>query len=209
MKKPGNDDLLKFVTVSASWGGTDDVGISRYDVYERIGTTGSQALVQSSTRVNYSRAGSPGTTYCYQVFGFDAAGNQGAGPERCAAVPHDDRSASILYAGTVDQVDGSGAFQGTLSVLDGAGESAELSCTCRRIGILARRDSASGKAQVWVDGVLKTTVDLYRATATDKVYVYMTNLAFGPHAVRLTWTGTKNPSSSGTNISLDGIGVVG
>jgi hypothetical protein len=209
MKKPGNDDLLKFVTVSASWSGTDDVGISRYDVYERMGTTGAQALVQSSTRVNYSRTGNPGATYCYQVFAFDAAGNQGAGVERCAAVPHDDRSASIFYAGAVGQVDVSGPFQGTLSVLDGSGESAELSCTCRRIGILARKDPASGKVQVWVDGVLKATVDLYRATTTDKVYVYMTTLALGPHTVQLTWTGTKNPSSSGSDISLDGIGVVG
>jgi hypothetical protein len=56
----------------------------------------------------------PGTTYCFSVRSTDAAGNVSSWTaERCAAVPLDDRAASVH---NFTRSTGSGFYQGTVSV---------------------------------------------------------------------------------------------
>jgi hypothetical protein len=209
MGKPSVDALLTTNSVTASWTGTDNTGIVRYELYERIGTTGAQALVQSSLKKSFTRIGQSATTYCYQVLAYDVAGNVGVGQERCAGIPYDDRNEAITYTGAVTQVSAPSGYSGTLTVMDGAGQQAQFTFTGRRIGVLCRKDAASGKVQVWIDGTLKKTVDLYSSTTRDKLYIFNTALTQGVHSLALVWTGTKNRASSGTAISLDGIGIIG
>lgn len=208
MNAPPSDALSTGTTVRATWSGTDDVGIVRYDVLERVGTSGVPAVVQSSLATSYTRTGDPGTTYCHQVQAVDAAGNMGVGDERCQAVPFDDASASVVYSGSATPASDPAAFLGTVTVIDGAGAQASLSFVGRKAGIFVRRDAASGHASIYLDGVLIRTVDLYSATTRNKVYVYTTSTTPGAHTVAIAWTGTKNASSSGTAIAVDGIAVI-
>jgi hypothetical protein len=205
---PPSDALLTGTTVRATWSGTDDVGIVRYDVLERVGISGVQAVVQSSLATSYVRTGDPGATYCHQVQGVDAAGNVGTGDERCQAVPFDDASVSVEYSGSATPASDAAAFLGTVTVIDGAGAQASLSFVGRRAGILVRRDASSGHAAIYLDGVLIRTVDLYSSTTRNKVYVYAASLTPGAHTIAIAWTGTKNASSSGTAIAVDGIAVI-
>lgn len=209
MKKPRGYDLLKSVDVRALWTATDDTEVVQYDLYERIGLTGVQSLIQSSDATSYGHTGTPGATYCYQVYAFDGAGNVGSGEETCAAVPYNDTDPSISYAGDVSRVIGSKAYQGDLTVLDGPGESAEITCTCQKVGVLARQDPASGDAHVWVDGVLLKTISLYASTTIEKTYVVSIPLSGGTHTVKVEWAGTKSPSSSDTLVYIDGFAVIG
>jgi arylsulfatase A-like enzyme len=209
MKQPKADALVRVTKVKASWSGADDTGISRYDVYERIGVAGAQLLAQASLATSYQRSGMPGTTYCYQVIALDTAGNAGSGPELCAAVPVDDADPSIVYTGQDSHLAASAAFLGTLSVLDALGEQAEMAFTGRKVGVLVRKDAFSGKLQVYVDGTLVQEVDLFASSPKDKIYVFTRTLSPGPHVIRLVWAGTKNPASDGTSVSLDGIAFVG
>lgn len=114
-------------------------------------------------------------------------------PVKSAARPFplDDGDGSIVYTGEVMHTPASAAFLGTLSLLDGAGEEAELAFTGRKVGILARKTPPSGKVQVWIDGSLVQEVDLYSSVAKDKLYVYLSTLASGPHVLRLVWSGAK------------------
>lgn len=205
--QPGADAILKDGGIKAKWEGTDNVGVDHYDLYERQGISGAAVLVQSSPARTFQTTGSAGT-YCYQVEAFDAAENSDTSEERCVAVPHDDRSASIVYAGNTAEITSTGAYFDTLTVLDGAGQSAEFVFSGRKFSILAQKNPASGKAGVYVDGVLDQTVDLYGSSVKNQAYVYTATVAEGTHTVEIRWTGTKRPQSSGTALSLDGIAAI-
>lgn len=207
IKTPADDALLNSTAVKASWSARDDRAIGRYDLYERVGLNGTESVVSSSSAVSYGRLGAEGTTYCYRVVAYDTASNSAGTPQRCTAVPFDDRSADVAYAGPTMQSSDPAAYGATLSVLDGGG-SATLSFNGRKLGILARKDSASGRAQIFVDGVLKATIDLYSAGTRNGTYVFTTTLGPGPHAVEVRAAGTKNSSSTGTSVALDGIAVI-
>jgi hypothetical protein len=209
MTQPVADSLLTGEGVNVVWTGSDDRAVVRYDVLERTGVSGPQALVQSGPQTTYSRPGTLGTTYCYTVIAIDSVGNSGVGQERCTAVPHDDRSSSIVYTGAVSQITSSGPLAGTLTALGGAGQQAKLSFTGRKVGVLARKDASSGLVDVYIDGVFQRRIDLYNASPRDRVYIVSRALTPGTHSITLAWTGMMNASSTGSAIRLDGIAVVG
>jgi hypothetical protein len=208
MVKPTPDAFLNTTKVTASWTGSDNRGIVRYAVYERIGTTGAQTLVQSSLATSFSKTGALGKTYCYQVNAFDAAGNVGIGEERCQAVPYDDVDAAISYAGSVTRITSANAFQRTLTVLNGAGQQASLTFNGRRVAVLVHKSPSSGKVDIYVDGAFVTKVDLYSNSVKEGVSALDQVLSPGSHTVMIVWTGQKSAASTGTEVDLDAIGVI-
>jgi hypothetical protein len=67
-----------------------------------------------------------------------------------------------------------------------------------------------GIALVSVDGAAPVEVDLYSPTTVYKKTVWSTgDLTPGLHVVKITRSGTRNPNSSGTAITLDALKVVG
>ena len=71
---------------------------------------------------------------------------------------------------------------------------------------LARTNSSSGQADVYIDGVKKTTVDLYSSTTKFAQNVFeVSGLSETGHTIRIVRTGNKNASSSGRNITLDAL----
>jgi O-glycosyl hydrolase len=61
-----------------------------------------------------------------------------------------------------------------------------------------------GKAAVYIDGVLKTTVDGYAPFKTQKVRYSISGLAPGQHTIRIEVLHTKNPRSRGYVVNVDG-----
>ncbi len=133
------------------------------------------------------------------------------GPEAHARI--DDTSPSITYTGdwvtVVDDTLEGGSIAYDVSVEGGA--SFELTIEGDGFAWFGRRDAAGGIADVYVDGVRVATVDTYLSKTNLRKYgevlYWRTNLGPGPHTVRVVNTGTKNPSSSGTRISLQYIDV--
>jgi hypothetical protein len=208
MLKPTADAFLNVSRVTASWSGSDDRGIVRYDLYERVGTAGVQTLVQSSLATSFSRAGVLGKTYCYQVDAYDASGNVGVGQERCTAVPYDDTDVAISYQGSTTRITSTNAFQKTLTVLNGTGQQASLTFTGRRVTVIAHKSPSSGKAAISIDGVVIATVDLYASSPKDGAPALNSIVPPGSHTVTIAWTGQKNAASTGTEVDLDAIGVI-
>jgi len=205
---PPLDALLSAKKVSVFWSASDDVAVLRTDLYERIPPSGTATRVQSGTGTSFVRTGTLGRTYCYAVTAVDGEGATGSSGEHCAAVPYDDRATQFTRSGTLDALSATGAYQGTLMRMNAAGEAMTLPFTGRRVGVLARTTSSSGKMRVWVDGALATTVDLYAAQTADRVYVYTASLSPASHTLRLAWDGGKNPASSGKVVLVDGVAVL-
>ncbi len=70
--------------------------------------------------------------------------------------------------------------------------------------VYATKTPSSGKADVYVDGTLKVTIDLYAAAATYKVKVFdSATLADGVHTLTIKATGSKAAASSNTDVTFD------
>jgi hypothetical protein len=76
------------------------------------------------------------------------------------------------------------------------------------VDLYATKGANYGKANVYVDGALKATVDFYAAATTYAVKVYDSpTLTGGIHTVEIRVTGTKSAASTGTVVSLDQIRI--
>ena len=84
-------------------------------------------------------------------------------------------------------------------------------CLCTGTGIkwIAATAPLFGKAEVYIDNVLQTTVDLYSSSPKIKQVVYeKTGMTNGGHTIRIEVTGTKNTSAKNYFIDLDAFEVV-
>ena len=116
---------------------------------------------------------------------------------------------SAQGAGTYENDDDAVTLNGPWSVVSSSMDSggsyaslgsagyAEISFSTSGIRWIARLNSYSGLADVYVDGVKKATVDLYSATTRYRQVAYeATGLSETNHTLRIVRTGTKNAASS-------------
>jgi hypothetical protein len=84
------------------------------------------------------------------------------------------------------------------------GASAQFTFVGTQITWVATKFSNRGRADVYLDGVLKTTVDQYSAGVLYQQPVYVkTGLSAASHTIRIVCKGTKTASSTGTFIDVD------
>jgi hypothetical protein len=74
------------------------------------------------------------------------------------------------------------------------------------ISWLTRKGPSQGIAKVYIDNVLQPSVDLY-ATSTSNYTKTYTGLSSTTHTIKVVDTNTKNASSTGYNLALDGFQV--
>jgi hypothetical protein len=66
--------------------------------------------------------------------------------------------------------------------------------------VYATKTSASGTAKVYVDGVLKATINLNAASTVYRALVYSTTFPLGQHVVRIEAVGTASGANSSFNV---------
>jgi hypothetical protein len=116
---------------------------------------------------------------------------------------YENDDAAVTLNGTWTKVASNQDSGGSTSSLSTAGY-AELSFKTSGIRWITRKNGYSGIADVYVDGVKKTSVDLYSSTTrTQQVAYEVTGLSETTHTLRIVRTGTKNAASSSANIMLD------
>ncbi len=121
----------------------------------------------------------------------------------------EDAGSGLTYSGSWSPAINASCSAGTYRLMNSSGY-VEVSFTGSYLGWLAVTRPDYGIAQVSVDGGPLEPVDLYSAAARYQQEVWSTGtLADGPHTVRISWTGTKNPSATNTRISVDALDVVG
>lgn len=116
----------------------------------------------------------------------------------------------LRYLGSWDVVSTSYASGGSYRRAGSSGASVTITFDGTCLAWIAKTGSAYGKARVTVDGGAPVTVDLYSPTTKWQQQVWEAGgLEAGVHTVRIDWTGSRNPCSSGTYISLDALDVTG
>ena len=101
------------------------------------------------------------------------------------------------------EVSAAGASAGSFATDDAAGASMSFSFDGTGVSWTAVTGPDRGRAQVYVDGVSVGTVDLYAATRTFGVVEPIGGLPDGPHVLRIVATGTAQPASTGTLVTID------
>jgi hypothetical protein len=69
---------------------------------------------------------------------------------------------------------------------------------------VAQRGPDRGRAEVWLDGELAQTIDLYASSAKPRRVIYSASLdSAGTHTLEVRVLGTKRAASSGTRVDVD------
>ena len=118
-------------------------------------------------------------------------------------------STSVAYAGVWEQGNTDRAWiGGTAAVSTIALARAELAFTGTRVSWIGFRGPQAGKARVFVDGALKTTVDTYAAAEQLQAVLYTSaTLSDSPHTLAIEVTGTKNSKATANYIVIDAFEV--
>jgi GH25 family lysozyme M1 (1,4-beta-N-acetylmuramidase) len=86
---------------------------------------------------------------------------------------------------------------------DAAGAQARFPFSGTALTVQAVRGPGRGRAQIWVDGRLVRTVDLY-APRRDRVLIpVVAGLADGPHVARIVVLGSRHPRSRGNAVAIE------
>ncbi len=143
--------------------------------------------------------------------GFEIENGEGVkGGVTAATGRIEQNNAALTYAGTWFLNTNPVQSGGSAVLAVDAGSSVTVSFNGASIIWLAYRDEWSGIARVYLDGVLKATVDTYLLPSQAQSVAYsVMGLSAGAHSLRIELTGTHNPNSGGSWIWVDGFEVVG
>lgn len=104
------------------------------------------------------------------------------------------------------QVSDAQAFRGMRVTSSADGESATFEFTGREVAWIAQRGPLRGEADIYLDGTLARSVDLYKATTVRQRLVFRAQwAAAGEHTLTIVNRGTPQRS----NVDLDAIAVIG
>jgi hypothetical protein len=166
---------------------------STYNV--ALTTGGSPAVVQSGTSLSARINLAIGVDYAIAV-------DCGGGSSATSLVLTASQEGAPAYTGTWRRTSVAGAWGGYTKYTTAASASATFRCeSCRAIAWVARQDSTHGSAKVYVDGMLKTTVNTQSSVARNRVLAYKYEWATnGPHTLKIV-----NVATSGhPRVSVDG-----
>lgn len=141
-----------------------------------------------------------------------ANGTAADGGPRLRTRSLDDRHPDIIYAGkgwAPFNAPVSGWHGGTATSTFTAEDSFEyVHAACTRLKWFCTKTKERGKAEVYIDGVLKATVDTYSAEQEPTSAVFDSGtLPPGKHAIKVVALGQKNDASSGVWIECDKLEV--
>lgn len=150
----------------------------------------------------------PQTAGDYRLYVVDAQGNASAASKALVRQRWnhvDDRAAGVTYSGTWSNWNDTKDMNGSEKFTSTAGNYAEFSFTGSGLRYLSMTQPNMGKVDVYLDGALaQAGIDAYASTVTKQVPLFeKTDLAAGPHTIKVVCTGTKNAASSNTVCALD------
>jgi hypothetical protein len=155
------------IPVNLAWTGADATsGIASYNLSQQVdgGTWTSLSTTLTSTALTLNLT--PGHTYRFALRAIDKASNTGAwsyGPAFVLTAVQQS-SSRVVYHGTWTTSTSTTWWGGTAKGSSSAGATASLTFTGRQFAWIGLKAYNRGKTQVYVNGVLAATVDLYSPT---------------------------------------------
>jgi hypothetical protein len=117
---------------------------------------------------------------------------------------------NLYYRGPWQTIGDSRMSSATMTNVNAAGGASFIAFNGSSVAWVATKAPWYGIANVSVDGSVVASVDLYSPNFLFQQTVWTSgSLANGSHTMRIDWAGSKNTSSTGTNINIDALDVVG
>lgn len=188
--------LTTAVPVTVSWTSTDwstGSGVAYYDVARSVDGGTFATISTRLTTASLAASESSGHSYRYEVRSHDHAGNVGFWTAGSTVRPTllQQTSSAIAYHGTWTTVSSTSYSGGSLRYASAAGASASLTTSARSLAFVTTRGPSRGAVKVYVDGVLKATIDLHAATLQARFVAYAaTWSSVGTHSIRVVVVGT-------------------
>jgi Bacterial Ig domain/Bacterial cadherin-like domain/Fibronectin type III domain len=164
-----------------SWSATDPgSGVAKYVVQVSVnGGAFSAVALPKATTTTIDRILAAGKTYRFRVQATDKHGNKSSyvyGPTFRVG-RYQESSVAVAYTGSWGSHKTSSALGGAVRYSGSAGRVATFHPTAYDVGIVVTRTTSSGRAEIWVDGILITTVNLDRASAAYRQLVFSRHFA--------------------------------
>ncbi len=122
----------------------------------------------------------------------------------------EETNGGITYTGAWNTVASVYASGGSYKTASNIGSEITYEFNGTHVTWLTKTGPSEGIADVYLDGVLQDSVDLYDAQDPWQYIGFNAdNLAPGAHTLRIEATGTKNVASSGTEVIIDALDVEG
>jgi peptidoglycan/xylan/chitin deacetylase (PgdA/CDA1 family) len=163
--------------VKTTWAGSDNVGVSGYRVQRQVNGGTWTTITSATGATSLTQALAFGSTYRYRVRATDTSGNVGAYLYTPSFKPlsAQETASTIGYQGTWRTSYSASFSGGGARYATAAGARATYTFTARSVAWVAERGPTRGSAQVFINGVYKTTVDLYAPTYAARQVVYAIN----------------------------------
>jgi hypothetical protein len=183
--------------VKYTWAGSDaQSGIQQYRFNEeRLEPTPlvyTAFLPAATTSITRTRRLDASYDYAANITVFDRAGNADTGGNMSSQFGSVQSSANMTFVKTWSTGSSTNYLGGTTRYATSAGATVTYTCTCRALAWITTKASNRGKAEVWVDGVLKATIDTYSSTTKYRQLAYQTSWsANGSHKIMIKVLGTS------------------
>ncbi len=162
--------------VRLAWSSADrESGVASHQLQVSVnGAAWASSSLSTPAATTSTRSVSPSTSYAYRVRAVDRAGNVGswAASPTFRTLAYQEDSRSITFTGAWTRASSSTAYGGRTSYATQAGSIARLRFTGSQVAWIASRGPTRGRADVYVDGVRVTRVDLYAASTTARRLVF-------------------------------------
>ncbi|HLA65521.1 MAG TPA: hypothetical protein VK600_02955, partial [Candidatus Saccharimonadales bacterium] len=169
-------------------------GVASYQLqHQTNGGAWSAVTLPSATATSFVQSLTFGTTSRYRLKATDSLGNASDWVYGSTFGPtiSQESSSAVKYTGSWTMASVSGASGGSLAYATQAGASAAFSFTGSSVAWIAYLGPDRGSATVYIDGVLKTTINLNSATISSRRVAYVFNWGLnGSHAIKVVVVGT-------------------
>jgi hypothetical protein len=197
------------VNVRANWTASDpDDGIAFQSVQGQINNAGFVMLAPSlpGTVRSHDVPMTIGTTNQLQVNATDFAGDSSGYLAGASFGIAGTQQTGFTYTGAWTNHSATSAWGGTFKRANGvSGVKAVYSFTGTNAALVGLQRSDGGRARIYVDGVLKGTVEFYSATAKNRQVLFTVNgLSDAAHTMEVRWINAHHASSTGYRLYLDG-----
>jgi hypothetical protein len=187
-------------------------GLERYWAQQSTdGSAFSSITLPSPLAPSDRRYLEPEHTYAFRLRAVDRAGYMSTtGPAPTFRLDLEQESEpGYTFSSDWDERDHAYASGGQLRATSAAGAAAIYNFTGTDVGWVAVRGADRGTADVYLDGVLVATVDLYNAALQGRRIVWEAHdLSDGLHTVEIVVGPDKNPASAGFRVDVDAFAVV-
>lgn len=182
------------VPVKLSWVASDAAsGLSSFQLdYYRISPSPADVFVGlAGTATSYTRSLTLGGHYQVGMQATDRAGGNASIPTFDLTFASVQSSSAITFYKTWYSASSSSFLGGSTRYATAAGASVTYKFTGRSIAFVSTKGPGRGKFEVWLDGVKRTTVDLYASSNKYRQIVYVgTWDVSGAHTIRIKVLGT-------------------